>query len=188
MNDKATNEEECLKQIEMRLVERFEHISESFGIRGLKARLLSVLFTSAGEPRSLTELTILSHFSKAQVSRAMRELILEMPMIEVVKKPQDRERYYVIRIDIMDFITGFISKTIYEEADPTIKATGETITELNQLIKTVKDKRVKRKAERLLSRVIEVNRQYKKYLWISKKLLSYLGELNMQWQNEHLEN
>lgn len=177
--------EERLKQIEMRLIRRFEHISAVFGIMGLKARLLSILLTSINEPRSLTELTNLSQFSKAQVSRAMRELVLEMPMIEVFKKPQDRERYYVIRFDIIDFITGFISRTVYEEAEPTIQATQEAARELKQLIRSTDNADFRERAKKFLERVQEINRQYRKYYWIATQLLTYMNNLSDQWNKEH---
>ena len=174
-----------LREIELQIIERFEHIADAFGIRGLKARLLSILITAAGEPRSLTELTELSQFSKAQVSRSMKELLLETPMIKMVKRPQDRERYYVIHYDIMDFISGFIAKTIYEEASPTIKITEEAIAQLKRLIKSTKNKTTRAEAERLLHKIMDINQQYRKYYWVSTQLLPYLNELSQKWDREH---
>ena len=188
MNSESEKNRKELRQIEQELLLRYEHISESFGIQGLKAKLLSVLFISASLPRSLTELAELTHFSKAQVSRSMRELEIEVPFIMAVKKPNDKEKYYRIEVEFLDIIVGFLMKTVYEEAKPTLEGTARAIEHLESLKASVKDDNVLKEIDAFIERTSFVNKTYQKYLWITEKMILYMEELDKQWRQEHTEN
>jgi len=169
----------------MDLLLRYEHISEAFGFQGLKAKLISVLFISAGTPRSLTELAELTHFSKAQVSRSMRELEMEIPFIIAVKKPQDKEKYYRIEVEFMDMIKGFLVKTIYEESKPTLEGTARAIERLEKLRTNIENESVLQEIDSFLERTYYINKTYKKYLWMVENMITFLNEMEKQWQEEH---
>jgi len=81
-----------LERTEKKTICHIGQIAEAFGIKGLKQEILGALCLAAGDPVSLTETIEMTHFSKASVSRAVRELQMEIPLIETVKKPSDRER------------------------------------------------------------------------------------------------
>ncbi len=174
-----------LEQIDKALLGKFAQISEAFGIQGFKQQLLGALVISYGEPRSLTELTRLTHFSKASVSRAMRELQMELPFIETVKKPQDKEKYYQLGVDILDFLAGFMVKTVQVEAEPTIKATRDALSKLQDM----KTRYPAQDEQALLAnterRVAGLKELYEKYIWYVTRLLEYMDVLTKEWEKTH---
>lgn len=172
-------------EIEQKLLELYEHISGAFGIQGLKAKLLSVLFISVGLPRSLTELSELTRFSKASVSRTMKELEIEIPFIVSVKKPQDKEKYYCIEIEFMDVVTGFLVKILQDEAKPTLNGTSEAISRLKKLHKKVKNEKILKKIDSFIERTQFVNRTYEKYIWMVERILHAIEEIEKEWVRSH---
>ncbi len=174
-----------LREIEHELLLRYEHISESFGFQGLKAKLLSVLFISAGKPRSLTELAELTHFSKASVSRTMKELEIEIPFIIAVKKPQDKEKYYRVEVEFMDIIVGFLIKAVHDEAIPTLEGTAKALERLEQLRRRVRDKSSRAEIDSFIERTRYVNKTYQKYLWMAEKMIARMEELDREWRETH---
>ncbi|MFX0044999.1 MAG: hypothetical protein ACFE8Z_04060 [Candidatus Hermodarchaeota archaeon] len=185
MNSEAERNRKELREIEQELLLRYEHISNSFGFQGLKAKLLSVLFISAGKPRSLTELAELTTFSKASVSRSMKELEIEIPFIIAVKKPQDKEKYYRVEVEFMDIITGFLVKAVHDEAVPTLEGTAKALERLESLKKRVKDEPLKSEIDFFIERTQYVNKTYKKYLWMTEKMIVMMGELDKEWRENH---
>jgi DNA-binding transcriptional regulator GbsR (MarR family) len=176
---------EQLHKIEQELTEKFSHIAANFGITGLKQLLISVLFVSVGEARSLTELVNLTGYSKASISRHMRELEKEIPFLLRVKKPQDKEKYYRLNANIMEVLNAFIVKGITEEAEPTIAASEKAVKQLKTLKSIVIDREVSTEIDLFIKRMQYLATTYRKFLWISEKMLFFWDEMEREWEEIH---
>ncbi|MFQ5833695.1 MAG: hypothetical protein ACE5H4_13390 [Candidatus Thorarchaeota archaeon] len=187
MNNSIENHRMELDAIKRQLMDVFKQISEAFGIKGLKQKILTVLFLDLGRPVSLNELTRLTHFSKSSVSRATRELLMEIPLLETVKKPNDKEKYYLIESDYVEFIASFLAKTVYTEAEPTIAATEDALKSLGQLRKKTTNPVLLEGIDSFQSQIGHIDRSFKKYLWFAKRILTYMKELEEEWSREHID-
>ncbi len=176
-----------LIKIQQALMRKYGLVAAAFGIQGFKQELLSLLMLSPTRPRSITELARLTNYSKASVSRAMRDLLQEVPFLEVVKKPQDRERYYAIRVDFFNMLKGFIQKTIYDEAEPTVRATNDALKKLVALRKAAGDKSLRIEIDGIIQDIELVSGTYEKYLWFMRRIMTYVDRLEREWGSAHPE-
>ncbi|MGQ4870455.1 MAG: hypothetical protein ACP6IT_01300 [Candidatus Thorarchaeota archaeon] len=125
------------------------------------------------------------HFSKASVSRAVRELQMEMPLIETVKKPSDRERYYRIGTDFVEFHTSFVERTVEDEAEPAIRLLDRVIAGVRSLEGEAEGDAVKADVQKVLSRFMRIRQAYEKYLWFMTEIQSCVHRWIERWESEH---
>ena len=180
MADSQASREE-LVSIKRALLQTYGQIAEVFGIRGLKQEILGALFLAPGIPLSLTELTEQTHFSKASTSRALRELEMELPMIEPIKKPNDREKYYRLNANFLDMVSGFLRYTITAEAEPTIEITSEALKRFEKLRKKTTEQDLLTEIDEMIRRVKLLFDVYSKFIRMAPKLLAYWDKLDKQY-------